>query len=402
MADILSGVNVLLINSDLSSNRGDRAIAEGIIQMIREAHPEAGITALSERAGRDAGWFGVRMLPQGVHSLSPLAFIALLREARRSDVVLWGGGELLKDYTNRLGLWYWALKMTAVSWFAPRLVGAFQGIGPTTARSSQRLIARVVRRTDRFVVRDAESREKLVSWGVPPAKVVASFDSAVVPVVDRSPEVAAEVRQAAGLEDAFLRDFVAVAPRNWFHYRKGGLLPYRWRRTPAPSPENEAYRRQLVALVDDLLTRHANVLLVPMHMGEDPGFCQDIAARVSTAGAVRVLADDTVSPRALRAILGAARLMVAFRLHSGIVATTAGTMTVTYYYVDKGRLYCDQAGLSDFARPIEDFLSPQALEDFRAMERRALADKSLAQALSRRVATMAAQARADLREALAP
>ena len=43
------------------------------------------------------------------------------------DLVLWGGGEILKDYTNKLSLFYWAIKLWAVSLANPNLVGAFQG-----------------------------------------------------------------------------------------------------------------------------------------------------------------------------------------------------------------------------------------------------------------------------------
>ena len=52
-------MKVLLINSDLAKNRGDRAIAEGNIELIRRRWPEAKITGLSEQAARDRAWYGI-------------------------------------------------------------------------------------------------------------------------------------------------------------------------------------------------------------------------------------------------------------------------------------------------------------------------------------------------------
>mgnify|MGYP001598483432 CR=1 FL=1 len=73
-------------------NRGDRAILVGMIALLRRQWPDAEITALSGHADRDAAWFGIRFLPQSPYSMNPWHWLRLAREARRSDLVLWGGG----------------------------------------------------------------------------------------------------------------------------------------------------------------------------------------------------------------------------------------------------------------------------------------------------------------------
>src|SRR5690554_6162929 len=175
----IAPVRVLIINSDLAANRGDRAIAEGLIALVRETLPHAHLTIISQHAKRDRDWYGTDVLAQNIHSLNPLDWWSLIRAAKRADLVLWGGGELLKDYTNRLGVAYWALKIRCVAAANPTLIGVFQGIGPTAAPSSRRRIVRTVTRTKAFLTRDAESKEKLHAWGVPADRVIASFDSAV-------------------------------------------------------------------------------------------------------------------------------------------------------------------------------------------------------------------------------
>ena len=82
-------MKVLVINSDVAVNRGDRAIMEGVVALIRETFPDAEITGMSEEAERDAIWFGISMLPQSVHSLNPLDFFRLYRACKDADLVLW-------------------------------------------------------------------------------------------------------------------------------------------------------------------------------------------------------------------------------------------------------------------------------------------------------------------------
>ncbi|MCV2394173.1 polysaccharide pyruvyl transferase family protein [Actinotalea sp. M2MS4P-6] len=376
--------SVLLVNSDLAVNRGDRAIAEGNIQLVRERFPQARVTILSQHAERDSAWYGADVLAMDFQSLSPVDLVRLLRAARAADIILWGGGELLKDYTNRAALWYWALKMTAVSWANPRLFGAFQGIGPTSSRLSRRIIAYLVNRCQGFAVRDAESRAKAVAWGADPKTVVAASDPAVLPEPGApDPELRARLDDELGIDDAFLADFVCLGPRDWFHYRTGGFLPYKyarrlpWRRSaPETDPRHELYLERLAELVSELTSVHrTNVLFAPMHLSEnDTELCYRLRERCSDPSRVRVLDKDVLSPAEFRAVLGQSRAMLGFRLHSTIVAVSAGVPSMTLYYVDKGRVFFDQIGQQRWARPIEDVLAPGFVADTVTLFGRLLAE----------------------------
>lgn len=384
-------MNVLVVNSDLAANRGDRAIAAGLIALVRDLEPSARITLISQHAERDRDWYGADVLAQDIHSLSPLDMLRLMRAARRADVVLWGGGELLKDYTNRLGVWYWAVKMRLVSAANPRIIGAFQGIGRTKAASSRRLIARTVTRTRAFLTRDGQSKELLESWGVPAGKVTASFDCAVY-VADAHPESAPQV--------PFER-FAALAPRRWFHYREGGWLPHRWRRGEGPDPRAAALEETVVSAIDALVESHGAVVVVPMHMSEDPDYARELCERAARPERVHVLDSDDLSPESLRSVIARADVMVALRLHAGIVATSVGVPTVTYHYVDKGRLYAEQLGAEAYTRPIERLLEPDALADFATMVAGVGADGEQQQRAEERIGRMRSSLREDLAAALA-
>ncbi|MFN3866322.1 MAG: polysaccharide pyruvyl transferase family protein [Demequina sp.] len=384
-------MNVLVVNSDLAANRGDRAIAAGLVALVRDIDPDARITLISQHAERDRDWYGVDVLPQNIHSLNPLDLLRLMSAARKADVVLWGGGELLKDYTNRLGVWYWAVKMRCVSAANPRVVGAFQGIGRTKARSSRRLIVRTVSRTRAFLTRDAQSKVLLESWGVRDGLVTASFDCAVY---------AADARAGEAADVPFER-FAAVAPRRWFHYRQGGWLPHRWRRGSGPSPDAQALTDSVVRAIDSLVESHGAVVLVPMHMGEDPDYALELRERSARPERVHVLDGDRLGPEVLRSVIARADVMIALRLHAGIVATSVGVPTVTYHYVDKGRLYAEQLGAEAVTRPIERLLAPDALADLTSMVAAAQADGEQRARTRERIGRMREHLRADLTAALA-
>ncbi|MFV0633760.1 polysaccharide pyruvyl transferase family protein [Demequina sp.] len=381
-------MKVLVINSDLAANRGDRAIAAGLLGLIRDTLPGAQVTLISQHPERDAAWYGARVLDQDIHSLSPFALVRLMRAARSADLVLWGGGELLKDYTNRLGVWYWAVKMAAVRLANRNLVGVFQGIGPTSAPSSRRLVAATVGRCRAFLTRDEESRDKLLAWGVVAHKVTASFDCAVY-ATDL-----VEVERPAPR-------YAIVAPREWFHYRKGGWLPHRWRREQV-SPDAQLLGDRIVDMIDHLVATVGAVVLAPMHMGQDPDFAMALAARAARPEAVTVLAADDLGPEQLRSVYAGADLLVALRLHAGIVATSVGVPTVTYFYVDKGRLYADQVGAAGYTRPIERLLEADALADFRSMADAVVDDSAQAERSAAALAAMRARLRADFAAAVAP
>lgn len=371
---------VLLINSDLAANRGDRAIAEGNIELIKQQFPDAHIIGLSEFPERDRWWYGIDFVNMNFQSLSPLAFIRLIRIARSSDVVFWGGGEILKDYTNKAALWYWTFKITLLSRFNPNIYGAFQGIGPTKSAGSRRLITRVVDRCKMFIVRDQESAAKLIEWGAEPSKIRAASDPAILPSADPvGITLRRKLESSYDIDEHFLTNYICIGPRDWFHYTPGGIIPFKYKRKlfglvgRSPKSNNTRHRlyvTQLKKLVSTIASEHPdlNILFVPMHMGEsDSALCRKLANSIHAAGRVRVLDSDNLSPSELRSIVGGSRAMIGFRLHSTIIGTSAGVPSINLYYVDKGRVYFDQIGQSAYALPIECSLDANFVTDMTRM-----------------------------------
>lgn len=402
-------MRVLIHNSDSPHNRGDRAILAGNVELVRRRWPDAEIVSLSQYPERDAAWFGIRFLPVSPYSTGIGDLFALLRAARGADVVLWGGGEILKDYTNKLGLVYWFGKMLLVRAVNKNLVGAFQGIGPTTAGVSKRLIRATVDLCSAFAVRDDESREKLLSWGVK-TPIVSSFDPAVVgTVTPPDAEVLERLERTTGLTAEQLDGSIGFGIRRWFHYKRSGWIPFRFlpkrfRQTGVDSDKLVTYRQAVADLADRVIDRwDADVVFYPMHMEASEGdaaFAREVIALMRHADRTHVVEADEFSPSEYAGLMSRSRLFLASRLHSAIVATIAGVPAAVLYYVDKGRLFFEQMGQQAYSKPIEAALEPTFVDDVTAQLEALDADRDAVRAqLAQGVARMATALDADFAEA---
>ena len=301
-------------------------------------------------------------------SLNPFDFIRLARAARSSDLIFWGGGEILKDYTNKTALWYWVLKMSLLSLVNPNLYGAYQGIGPTKADFSKRLIVFVVNRSRRFIVRDRESYDKLIAWGADKTKLAHASDPAVLPrPAEISPDLKTKLQHYFDIDEKFLDNFIAIGPRDWFHYKPGGLIPFKYKQKlfeifgkslTTDNPKHDKYIANLTSAISELSRKYdTNILITPMHMEEsDTDLARLLKSHSADPEKVRILESDTLSAPELRSVIARAKAMIGFRLHSNIIGISAGVPSVNIYYVDKGRVFFDQIGQSRFAMPIEKLL----------------------------------------------
>lgn len=360
---------ILLLNSDSPFNRGDRAILAGNITLLKHQFgDDCQITALSNFPERDQRWFGIKFLNMGVQSLSPIDLLILLRKAAVVDYVFWGGGEFLKDYTNKLGLLYWWLKIRLLSWVNPKLYGLFQGIGPTHSQFGRGLIRRTVDCCSLFFTRDQESADKLTQWGCR-TPILAGFDPAIVcqPTPTDTESMLIKL-QSSGISRSDLDNSIGIGPRHWFHYQNSGWLPHKyrhklpWSRKIAPKAASqliEAFAHYLDQLVDQ---QQQNLILLPMHMASsenDQGLCHQLREAMEHKHRVHVIEGDELSPGECLALIAHTRAFVGMRLHSTILATVTETPAQVFYYVDKGRIYFEQLGLSGFSAPIESLLERQ-------------------------------------------
>lgn len=260
--------------------------------------------------------------------------------------------------------------------FNNNLYGAYQGIGPTKSEFSKKLIVFVVKRCKKFIVRDKESLDKLIKWGAPKNNLLSASDPAVLPIPDKiDDDLKNNLKNNFDINEEFLKDFICIGPRDWFHYKPGGIIPFKYKQkmykilgksVDTSSKKHSLYLNQLSTMISELTKKYkTNVLLVPMHMEEsDTKLCELLKDNSVNPEAVKILDKDTLSPSQLRSVVARAKAMIGFRLHSNIIGISAGVPSVNIYYVDKGRVFFDQISQSKFAIAIDETLKPDFVKKF--------------------------------------
>ncbi len=363
-------------------NAGDEAILAGILQEVGRHDSDARFTILSfdpadtERrhsaqldsdAGQDLGALSTSLRSPG----------RLWAAMRSADLLISGGGSFLheadfesygRSFLLRAG------KLRPVPYFLSIVFMArsaglpvmwySQGLGPLHTRSARRLVAAASSLSQVVTWRDQESARLAYEVGVrsPVQLVVPDPAYALRPA---SAEAAARFLAANGVTPG--ARYVAVCPRPWL-----GRAAY--------------VERLGEALEEVAATLDVAVLLAPLHETLDPPVCDTLAARPGLAGRAHILSPGA-SPALLAAVLGGAELVVAMRLHGGILAATAGASVVTLDYDPKTRAFAAQTRQSGWAVDVD------TLED-RGSEGKAALVQAILDTASHAEARRAAVARA--------
>jgi polysaccharide pyruvyl transferase WcaK-like protein len=402
-------MKILILNSDSPNNRGDRAILAGNIELLKSAYPEAEITSLSQFKERDEAWFGINFLKFSPYSIKPVDYLKLLSAAKKSDIIFWGGGEILKDYTNKISLFYWALKLFGVRLVNKNIIGAFQGIGPTKANVSKKVIAFAVSQCRAFLTRDEESKAKLEAWGVR-IPIIASYDPAIF---EQAKPVTAQVlknfSETQNIPVDVLNNYIGFGVRRWFHYRASSWLPASlkpWQKaTVENSDELNLYVSNLAQIADNLIEAHdANIVFFPMHVAaseNDQGFAAEVRGRMKHSDRAYLISKDNLAPSEMVSVLSMARAFMASRLHSAILASVANVPAYCLYYVDKGRIFFEQMGLAKHSAAIATILNDGAVETLTKEINFLVANSAKVKVeMNARLAEMRAEIERDLQQAV--
>lgn len=324
-------------------NAGDEAILAGILQEIGRRDPDARFVVLSfdpDDTERRHGQ-GRELAAVSTSLRSPGRLRTVMRGA---DLLISGGGSFLHEADFELhgrSFLFRKGRLRPVPYFLSVILMAraqglpvmwyAQGLGPLHTRAARSLVARAATSSQAVTWRDPDSARLAYEIGVrAPVHLVASD-----PVYALTP--AAEERAQAELEGRGLSAgsrYLAVCPRPWLG-RTGYL---------------EALGRSLdkAGAALDL-----EILLVPFHELLDPPVCDTLAARPALAGRAHSL-PPVSDPAVLAAVLGGAESVVAMRLHSGILAATAGTPAVVIDYDPKTKAFAEQTGQSRWAVSVDD------------------------------------------------
>jgi polysaccharide pyruvyl transferase CsaB len=337
-------LNYLISGYYGEKNVGDEAILAAILQEIEHRDSDARFCVLSSDP-EDTEWRhrmpGRRLEALRVSFRSPKRLRAAIKAA---DLLISGGGGFLHEADFEIQRRSFLLregKLRPVPYFLSVVMMARaervpvmwygQGLGPLHTRAARHLVASAGSASQIVTWRDRESARLAYEVGVraPTQVVVPDPAYAIQPA---SSEEASEWLAFSGVSPG--TRYLAVCPRYWV--RRRGYL------------ENlgEALEKARSAL-------DVEVVFVCFHEVQDLPVCESLAERRDLAGHAHVLT-PSASPALLAAVLGAAALVVAMRLHSGILAAVGGTPAVVIDYDPKTRAFAVQTRQTDWAVAIDD------------------------------------------------
>lgn len=388
MPSSASTADVVLASVWHDDNKGDSAIAEGVLTLLAEARPDARLTIASMLDERHPGFASayrhlLRTFPQAHVIPSPVpkpergtsaaalvaaalrgaAAIAALAGSRRtplakaierSALVVANGGHTL--YAQRgPASWIRLVRILYPYWLAQRLRRPYvvfgQSLGPFDDALGRRMVSGVLRGAERVFVRERLSLGVARALGVALDRLETVPDPAFV-LTPLATERVRGVQARAGL----VRGAYWVVTVRQAYAREG-------RETETRTYLEEMARFVAAALAAGRTQRVAIVAhtIGPVASEDDRLPARELHQLIASDRVV--LIDDDLGPRELAALYGDAEWMVGTRFHSVILALVAGTPTLAVsYFGPKTRGIMSMLGMDDLCVDLATFDARAALE----------------------------------------
>lgn len=299
-------------------NAGDEAVLAGLVAGFRTARPagELEIVALSGSPGETRAAHGIAAADRYRPG-------TLLREIRRADLVLSGGGSLLQDVTSAHGIFYYLGVVRMAQMLGRKTLFIAQGIGPLRLARSRRLVRSVANRLNAVTVRDAASADLLRAIGVtrPPIEVTADPALLLAPPAPNP--------GGAGEEPNSMSDSFGVALRPW--QGQEGVAAH-------------------VADACASVLGGRRALLLPMQPASDKRVAEQFARQWHQRDQTRnrtTLCSLEKGLTPLLANMASCDLMIGMRLHALILAAAAGVPSVALSYDPKVDAFMQGSGQGD-------------------------------------------------------
>ncbi len=306
-------------------NVGDEAILTATLRELRSALPDVDVVVLSA----DPADTSRQHETASVHRLHPLPALW------RSDLLLFGGGGLLQDYTSQRSLFYYLGIIMAARLLGKRTMVYANSIGPVLRPSSVRLAGWVLNGVDAITVRDRASADELQRLGVRRPPVAVTADPALLLPPATAEEGAAFCR-THGIEPE-AGPIVAIAIRPW---------------------RTQAHVAGVARLADHLVrTYQAQIVFFPVQPAQDEPVLRQAAALMREPS--HVLPED-IGLQGVLSLLSLARLAVGMRLHALIFSLVQATPALGIIYDPKVEHFLEDTGIQSLGTA-SDFDADQAI-----------------------------------------
>ena len=285
-----------------SGNHGDESVLRAIISDLRAISPGIKITVLSRKPKDTAITYGVR-------SIYRFNYPMVLRELKRSTLLISGGGSLIQDVTSSRSLWHYLFVIRSAVKRHTRVMLYANGIGPVNRPKNIKKVARALNEVDVITLRDEESLAMLEEMGVSTDKTVVTADPAfALENVDND-------KTSILLRNLRLtsRKYFCVSVRSWKSSEKN-------------------LNSDILNFCSYIYGKYRyTALFVPMQP-VDAAISKSLAGQMKQAG---MYAGDNLSIDAVQGLISGAEFTLGMRLHSLVYSIKAGVPAIGLVYDPK-------------------------------------------------------------------
>ncbi|HEY9788140.1 MAG TPA: polysaccharide pyruvyl transferase CsaB [Candidatus Obscuribacterales bacterium] len=313
-------------------NLGDEAILEEIVNELKRLVPPGDIVILSNTPERHAELFGVKAIYRW-------SFPLLLRQLPKARLFLSGGGGLFQDVTSVNSTVFYALQiLLARCFFVPVLFYA-QGLGPLKTAIGTFMTRIAAKLSQSISVRDAVSKELLKSW-----QIEAHLTADPVWALEAEP---------------LPNDVQAILASQMPEGKNNLRLALSLRKSHNLTPE---LVETLVEALASVFPPDACLVLLPLQESLDNEYLGLAEAAWKAKGRPAFLLQTArlERPSQWLSLMAQFDIVVAMRLHAGIMALKAGVPVVGIAYDPKV-----QSVLEEFGQPILNLPKENGLKDTR-------------------------------------
>ncbi|MFW6035139.1 MAG: polysaccharide pyruvyl transferase CsaB [Halothermotrichaceae bacterium] len=319
-------------------NIGDEAVLLSMIFSFRKLNQDLDIVVLSSSPELTSSRYQVE-------SINRNNFVKIIKEIKKADLFISGGGSLLQDVTGWKSIPYYSgLAYTAVLLNTKTAFYA-QGVGPVSGKANKFLVKKTAKKMDYISVRDKKSYDFLVSLGLAAEDINISVD----PVFSLKKELSTE-KQSAGVIKSKLTGSSVNNNDNDKNkiskYEKPliGIVVRPW--------GNNQYISKIAAAAERLVKDiEGQLVVIPMHYQQDMSVSKRFVSLVD--GPVKLFEAKNGPAEKIKLFAGL-DLLIGVRLHSLIFAALHNVPIVAVSYDPKVWEFLNSCSLNS-AVAIEDF-----------------------------------------------
>lgn len=275
------GKNIIMSGYFGFSNSGDDAILKSIIESLKTLEPALNIKVLSKDPKLTEKEYGVA-------SIDRFNFFNLIKNIKRSDMLISGGGSLLQDKTSSRSIWYYLLIMKLAKHYNKKVFVYANGVGPINKNFNRNATRKVLDKADFITLRDIDSYKLIKEIGVNNKNIKVLSD----PVFN--------LKEAS--DESLCNKFnvnietVIVSIRSWVN--------------------DDKLISELSKFLNYLIDLGKNILFMPMQIPRDTLISEKIAKNIKEYKII----DEKYPVEILMNLMKHSNMVIAMRLHAMIYA----------------------------------------------------------------------------------